>query len=124
METELKTTIKEIDTLLLNDYAWEEIGYLKPTKKDIERSKVIYTLFHTVIEQAGYTIKKPYVSSYEEGGASLAWYSDNKTLYLEINKDHTIATKLWDDDDKTYVTDEYIETKDFVNVWEWYLDNE
>ena len=54
----LEEMLSEIDSLLKNEYDWNEIDYRKPTLEDISRAKSVLIDFVFTIGYEGYLLKK------------------------------------------------------------------
>ena len=113
--------LSEIDSLLKNEYDWDEIGYRKPTFEDIRRAKSVLIDFVFTISYEGYSLKKPHISNFEEGGASIKWKIGDRTLYLDIALNESVASKIYRESGKTIAEDQPLLKKDYLRLWEWII---
>ena len=116
--------LSEIDSLLKNEYDWDEIDYRKPTLKDISHAKSILTefVFVTTIGYEGYSLTKPYISNSEDGGAKIEWHLDKRSLYLRIGSLESVATMIEDKPDgTTTIDDKPFLQKSYLSLWEWII---
>ena len=120
--TLLVEMLSEIDSLLRNEYDWDEIDYIKPTPQDIVCAKIILTEFVTVVGNSGYLLRKPYISNFEEGGASMKWKIGDRTLYLEVGQNISIYTKTWKESGKRCSIEKPLFQRDYIQLWEWVID--
>lgn len=120
----LEEMLSEIDSLLENEYDWDEIGYRKPTLEDISRAKSVLIDFIFTISYEGYSLKKPYISNFEEGGASIKWKIGDRTLYLEIGQHVSIYSKVWRESGKPHTIDRPLLKKDYLRLWKWIINEE
>ena len=95
--------LSEIDSLLKNEYDWDEIDYRKPTFEDISRAKSVLIDFVFTISYDGYSLKKPYISNSEDGGAKFEWHLDERSLYIRIDRLKSVVTQMRDESDKTII---------------------
>ena len=116
--------LSEIDNLLKNEYDWDEIDYIKPTPEDINYAKSVLTDFVFTISYEGYTLKKPYISNFEEGGASIKWKIGDRTLYLEIGQNVSIFSKVWRESGKPHTIDRPLFKKDYLLLWKWVINEQ
>ena len=120
--TLLREMLSEIDALLTNEYDWDEIDYRKPTLEDINFAKDTLIKFVKVIScYEGCSLTKPYISNSEDGGAKIEWHSDNnkRSLYLRIACHESVATKIWDESDKTNINNEPFLQENYLSLWKW-----
>ncbi len=117
----LRNMLSEIESLLENEYDWDEIDYRKPTPEDINRSKEVLTEFVSIIDSEGYSLKKPHISNFEEGGASIKWKIGDRTLYLEIGQNVSIFSKVWRESDETRVIERPLFKTDYLELWKWII---
>ena len=119
----LEEMLSEIDSLLKNEYDWDEIDYGKPTLEDISRAKSVLIDFVFTINE-GYLLKKPYISNFEEGGASIKWKIGDRTLYLEIAQNDSVVSKVWRESGKTLAKERPLLKKDYLRLWKWIINEE
>lgn len=119
--TLLVEMLSEIDSILKNEYDWDEIDYRKPTPEDINYAKIILTEFVTIVGCDGYLLTKPYISNFEEGGASIKWKIGDRTLYLEIGQNISIYTKVWRESNKACSIERPLFQTDYLQLWEWII---
>ena len=117
----LQEMLSEIDSLLKNEYDWDEIDYRKPTSEDIDHAKFVLTEFVSTISSNGYSLKKPYISNFEEGGASIKWKIEDRTLYLEIGQNESIVSKVWRESGKPRAIERPLHKKDYIRLWKWII---
>ena len=120
----LKEMLSEIDDILKNEYDWDEIDYIKPTPEDINYAKSVLTDFVFTISYEGYSLKKPYISNFEEGGASIKWKIGDRTLYLEIGQNDSVVSKVWRKSGKTLAKERPLLKKDYLRLWKWIINEE
>lgn len=120
----LQEMLSEIDSLLKNEYDWDEIDYRKPTAADIDHAKVVLREFVSTISSKGYSVKKPYISNFEEGGASIKWKIGDRTLYLEIGQNESIVSKVWRESGKPRAIERPLHKKDYLRLWKWIINAE
>ena len=120
----LQGMLSEIDDLLKNEYDWDEIDYIKPTPEDINYAKSVLRDFVFTISSEGYSLKKPYISNFEEGGASIKWKIGDRTLYLEIGQNVSIFSKVWRESGKLYTIDRGLLKKDYLLLWKWVINEQ
>ena len=120
----LQGMLSEIDDLLKNEYDWDEIDYIKPTPEDIDYAKFVLREFVFTISSKGYSLKKPYISNFEEGGASIKWKIGDRTLYLEIGENISVFSKVWRESDGTRVIERPLSNTDYLQLWNWIIDEE
>ena len=120
----LQEMLSEIDNLLDNEYDWDEIDYLKPTLEDIKRSKDVLTEFVSIIDSEGYSLKKPHISNFEEGGASIKWKIGERTLYLEITQNESGFSKVWRESGKRLGIERPLLKEDYLRLWKWIINEE
>ena len=120
----LQEMLSEIESLLKNEYDWDEIDYRKPTPEDINRSKDVLTEFVSIIDFEGYSLKKPHISNFEEGGASIRWKIGDRTLYLEVAQNDSIVSKVWRESGKTFAKERPLLKKDYLRLWKWIINEE
>ena len=119
----LEKMLSEIDSLLKNEYDWDEIDYRKPTLEDISRAKSVLIDFVFTINEE-YLLKKPYISNFEEGGASIKWKIGDRTLYLEIAQNDSVVSKVWRESGKTLAKERPLLKKDYLRLWKWIINEE
>ena len=117
----LKEILSEIESLLKNEYDWDDIGYRKPTREDINRSKNVLTEFVTIIDSNRYSLEKPHISNFEEGGATIKWKIGDRTLYLEIGQNESIVSKVWRESGELRATERPLRKKDYLQLWKWII---
>ena len=117
----LEQMLSEIDDLLKNEYDWDEIDYRKPTPEDINRSKDVLTEFVSIIDSEGYSLEKPYISNFEEGGATIEWDTDERSLHLEITQHNSVITKMWDEPDRAVIDTKLLLKEDYLLLWKWII---
>ena len=120
----LQEMLSEIESLLKNEYDWDEIDYRKPTPEDINRSKDVLTGFVSIIDSEGYLLEKPHISNFEEGGASIKWKIGDRTLYLEIAQSDSFVSKVWKESGKTLAKERPLFKKDYLRLWKWIINEE
>lgn len=120
----LQEMLSEIESLLENEYDWDEIDYRKPTPKDIKRSRDVLTEFVSIIDTEGYSLKKPHISNFEEGGASIKWKIGERTLYLEITQNESGFSKVWRESGKRLGIERTLLKKDYLRLWKWVINEE
>ncbi len=120
----LREMLSEIESLLDNEYEWDEIDYQKPTPEDIKRSKDVLTEFVSIIDTEGYALKKAHISNFEEGGASIKWKIEERTLYLEITQDESSFSKVWRESGKRLGIERPLLKKDYLQLWKWLINEE
>ncbi len=120
--TLLREMLSEIDGLLMNEYDWDEIDYRKPTLEDINCAKDTLIKFVKIIGYADYLLTKPYISNFEEGGASIKWKIGDRTLYLEVGQNISIYTKTWKESGKRCSIEKPLFQRDYIQLWEWVID--
>jgi len=118
-----ETILSKIDELMDNDYDWSEIGYEKPTIKNIDYAKSYISEFIITMCLQGYKIFIPQISNSENGGATLKWSKGDKILYFDILYKDNKYTKVWDDKDKTFVETKKLVKKMHAKIWEWLINN-
>ena len=123
-ETLLQQILSEIDNLLKNEYDWDEIGYRKPTPEDIDHAKFVLREFVSTISSKGYVLKKPYISHFEEGGASIKWKIGDRTLYLEIGQNDSVFSKIWKEFGNLRAIERPLLKKDYLRLWKWIINEE
>lgn len=117
--------LDQIDNLLTNEYDWEEIGYEKPHPEDMDSAKSIMSEFISSISSAGYTIfalDTPSISNGENGGATIEWRENERSLYFDINHQSAKRTKVWKEGKNTIVRTKKLRSSDYVKVWKWIID--
>ena len=120
--TLLVEMLSEIDSLLENEYDWDEIDYRKSTHEDINYAKIILTEFVNVISYGGKVLTKPYISNSEDGGAKIEWHSGERSLYLRINCFESIATTMEDNPDgTTTILDKPFSPQSYLSLWKWII---
>lgn len=124
--TLLREMLSEIDGLLMNEYDWDEIDYRKPTLEDLNFAKDTLIKFVTVIGcYGGYLLTKPYISNSEDGGAKFEWHSNDRSLYLRINRFESVATKIEDElDGTTTIVDKPVLQQDYLSLWKWIINEQ
>lgn len=120
----LQEMLSEIESLLENEYEWDEIDYRKPTPEDISRAKSVLIDFVSTISRKGYLLKKPYISNFEEGGASVKWKIGDRTLYLEIGQNVSIFSQVWRESGKPRAIEKPLLKKDYLRLWKWVINEE
>ena len=115
----LQEMLSEIESLLKNEYNWDEIGYRKPTPEDITRAKSVLREFVSTIGYEGYFLKKPYISNSENGGATIEWDTDERSLHLEITQHNSVITKMWDEPDRSVIDTKPLLKEDYLLLWKW-----
>ena len=120
----LRDMLSEIESLLKNEYDWDEIDYRKPTPEDINRSKDVLTEFVSIIDSEGYSLKRPHISNFEEGGASIKWKIGDRTLYLEITQNESGFSKVWRESGKRLGIERPLLKKDYLRLWKWIINEE
>ena len=123
-ETLLQQILSEIDNPLKNEYDWDEIGYRKPTPEDIDHAKFVLREFVSTIISKGYTLKKPCISHFEEGGASIKWKIGDRTLYLEIGQNDSVFSKIWKEFGNLRAIERPLLKKDYLRLWKWIINEE
>lgn len=118
----LRDMLSEIESLL--EYDWDEIDYRKPTPEDIKRSKEVLTEFVSIIDSEGYSLKRPHISNFEEGGASIKWKIGERTLYLEITQNESGFSKVWRESGKRLGIERILQKKDYLRLWKWIINEE
>ena len=119
----MKQYLIEIDNLLENEYDWDDIGYIKPTPEAIDNAKSVFVGFAYSVADAGHTLTQPYISNFEEGGASIKWKIGDRTLYIEIGQDISICTKVYKLDGKFVANEDVLIKEDYVSLWEWLIND-
>lgn len=117
----LQEMLSEIASLLDNEYDWDEIDYQKPTPEDIKRSKDVLTEFVSIIDSEGYSLKRPHISNFEEGGASIKWKIGERTLYLEITQNESGFSKVWRESGKRLGIERPLFKRDYLRLWKWVI---
>lgn len=120
--TLLREMLSEIDSLLMNQCDWDEIDYRKPTSQDINCAKDTLIKFVEIIGYADHLLTKPYISNFEEGGASIKWKIGDRTLYLEVGQNISIYTKTWNESGKRCSIERPLSQRDYLQLWEWVID--
>lgn len=120
----LQEMLSEIENLLDNEYDWDEIDYQKSTPEDIKRSKDVLTEFVSIIDSEGYSLKKPHISNFEEGGASIKWKIGERTLYLEITENESGFSKVWRESGKRLGIERPLLKRDYLRLWKWVINEE
>ncbi len=116
---------EQIDDLLTNEYDWDEIGYEKARPEDIDKAKNVLSNFISSINSAGYSLfslETPSISNGENGGATIEWRENGRSLYFDINHQSTKFTKVWREGKNTIVRTKKLRKSDYVKVWEWIID--
>lgn len=116
--------LSDTESLLDNEYEWDEIDYRKPTPEDIKRSKDVLTEFVSIIASEGYSLKKPHISNFEEGGASIKWKIEERTLYLEITQSESSFSKVWRESGKRLGLERPLLKKDYLRLWKWLINED
>ena len=114
----------QIDELLTKEYDWDDIGYEKPHPKDIDYAKRIMSDFISSISSKGYSLNSlelPFISNGENGGATIEWRENGRSLYFDIKYQDAEFTKVWQESKKTIVRTDNLCENDYVSVWEWIL---
>ena len=114
----------QIDDLLTDEYDWDEIGYEKPRPEDMENAKSIMSEFISSISSAGYSLfslETPSISNGENGGATIEWRENEKSLYFDISHQSAKCTKVWKEGKRTIVRTNKLRKSDYVKVWEWII---
>ena len=113
--------LRQIDELLTKEYDWDSIGYEKPNSKGIDYAKHIMSDFMFSINSAGYSLEEPVISNCENGGATIEWRENEKSLYLDIKHQSAKVTKVWKEGKNTIVRTDNLHERDYVSVWEWII---
>lgn len=114
--------LSKIDSLLENEYDWDEIDYKNPTLEDIKSAKITLTQFVKVIGYSGYSLTEPDIFNSEDGGATIEWHSDNRSLYLRMDCSKSVATKIEDQPNgTTTIVDIPFEQKSYLSLWKWII---
>ena len=120
--TLLVEMLSEIDSILKNEYDWDEIDYRKPMPEDINHAKIVLTEFVTIIGCEGYLLTKPYISNSEDGGAKIEWHLDKRSLYLRIDRLESVATTMEDNPNGTTVIDDKpLLPQSYLSLWKWII---
>ena len=114
--------LHQINELLTKEYDWDSIDYEKPNPKDIDYAKRIMSNFMSSISSAGYTLEIPTISNCEDGGATMRWRKNERSLYFDISRQLTEATKIWKDDGKPLSMTEELCPDNYVEIWKWLID--
>lgn len=120
----LQEMLSEIESLLDNEYDWDEIDYKKPTAEDINRAKSVLIDFVSTINSEGYSVKKPYISNSENGGANIEWDTDERSLYMEITQHDSVITKIWDEPDRSVIDTELLQKENYLPLWKWIINEQ
>ena len=116
---------EEINDLLTNEYDWNEIGYEKPRTEDMDRARNVMSDFISSINSAGhslFSLDTPNISNGENGGATIEWHENGRSLYFDINHQSAKFTKVWREGKNTIVRTKNLRKSDYVKVWEWIID--
>ncbi len=116
--------LDQIDNLLTNEYDWDEIGYEKPRPEDMENAKSVMSDFISSISSAGYSLfslETPSISNGENGGATIEWRENGKSLYFDISHQSAKCTKVWKEGKRTIVRTKKLHKSNYVKVWEWII---
>ena len=119
-----KKIFYQIDELLTKEYDWDDIGYEKPHPKDIDYAKRIMYDFISSIGSKGYSLKSlelPSISNGENGGATIEWREDERSLYFDIKHQSAKFTKVWKEGQNTIVSTNDLHKIDYVSIWKWIL---
>ena len=116
--------VGQIDKLMTNEYDWDDIGYEKPYKIDIDYAKRVMLDFVANIDLAGYSLDSlaaPFISNSEFGGATIEWRESERSLYLDIKHQNSSYTKVWKEGKNTIVRTDELHKSEYVNVWKWII---
>lgn len=120
--TLLTEMLSKIDSLLENKYDWDDIDYKHPTLEDMKSAKVTLTKFVKVITYSGHSLTEPDIFNSEDGGATIEWHLDNRSLYLRLDCSKSVATKIEDEDSETTtIVDMPFEQKSYLPLWKWII---
>lgn len=113
--------LSEIDSLLENEYNWDEIDYKNPTLEDMKSAKITLTKFVNVITYSGHLLTEPDIFNSEDGGATIEWHSNNRSLYLRMDSSKSVATQIEDQSNGTTIVDIPFEQKSYLSLWKWLI---
>ena len=119
---QLEHITDQIDELLNKNYDWDYMGYEEPSEKNIKYAKYFISEFAYSIHTATYSLETPIVSNSEDGGATLTWRKNGRSLYFDITYRRVSFTRVWKSEDKnTIVITRKLHLNNYVKVWEWLI---
>ena len=112
----------QLGTVAQREENWDEYESKKPSALALNNAKRLMEELLDRIISAGHSWLTPFISSDEDGHVTAEWYSGDRELHFIIREQEAVYIKVWGTNIENEMHVDVLATKDYLDVWNWLLD--